>query len=318
MIADTVTVLERLTLTAPLGVVFHDTVTGLRVGSGLDVSVYQKAMPLSRAKMFPNPSGVFVLQHAPGLSRDFEFGAGDDEFWSNLPQPISYVMEVSDREGRFQPFSSEIELPLPQRGIFRWVSPLDTSPPDTSSLDVGKPASVPLYSAPARTVPPGMAVVRADLLDTERDAPAAWAIVEAHYEGNLIGRGMSDARGSLALIFPFPEPVTTAVASPLESQPSVRSPKLYEQTWEVSLGAAYAGVAEGATVAEIPDLRATLEQLALAPARLWRDHAGGAELTGVALRFGRETVLKTEDAAGTLSPPARSSALLITPAGSPP
>ena len=118
MIAQPLRILERLTLTAPLGVTFHDTVTGLRVGTGLDVAVYQKAIPSSRAQMFPNPSGVYVLQHAPGLSRDFEFGAGDDEFWSNLPQPAPYVMEVSDREGRFQPFSLEIDLPLPYRGVF--------------------------------------------------------------------------------------------------------------------------------------------------------------------------------------------------------
>jgi hypothetical protein len=175
MIADPVNILERLTLTAPLGVMFHDTVTGLRVGSGLDVAIYQKTIPTNRAQMFPNPSGIYVLNHAPGLSREFEYGAGDEEFWSSLPAPLTYVLEVSDNERRFQPFSLEIDLP--QRGIFNWVSPLETSPPAPD-----KPASIPLYSAPTRRVLPGMAALRADLRDAERDAPAAWAIVEAHYE----------------------------------------------------------------------------------------------------------------------------------------
>jgi hypothetical protein len=310
MIANPVHVLERLTLVAPLGVTFHDTVTGLRVGSGLDVAIYQKTIPTSRAQMFPNPSGVYVATSAPGLSREFAFGAGDDEFWSSLPAPQLYVMEVSDNERRFQPFSLEIDLP--QRGIFNWVSPLETSPPASD-----KPASIPLYSAPARRSPPGMAVVRADLRDATRDAPAAWAIVEARYEGNLIARGMTDERGSLALIFPYPAPATFAASSPSESPPTIHSPKLYEQKWDVEISAGYAGVAEGATVPLIPDLRATLEQLSLPPARLWKDHVGGAELKSIELHYGRESVLKTEDAASS-SPPAQPSALLVTPAGSPP
>jgi hypothetical protein len=128
---------------------------------------------------------------------------------------------------------------------------------------------------------------------------------------------MTDERGSLALIFPYPAPATFAASSPSESPPTIHSPKLYEQKWDVEISAGYAGVAEGATVPLIPDLRATLEQLSLPPARLWKDHAGGAELKSIELHYGRESVLKTEDAASS-SPPAQPSALLVTPAGSPP
>jgi hypothetical protein len=307
-----VRVLERLTLTAPLGVTFHDAATGSRVGAGLDVSIYAKASPALHVPMRANPSGVYVLHHAPGLSRDVEFGAGDEEFWTrmSLLPPQTYVMEVVDLERRFQPFSLEIDLPV--RGIFRWVSPLDTSPPASDA-----PASIPLYSAPARRVPPGMAVVRADLFDATADAPAAWAAIEATYEGELVARGFADARGQLALIFPYPQPPTFAVASPVESPPASHSPPLFEQKWDVTLHAGYAGRPTGTLVADTPDLRATLGQLSAPPAHLWADEVGGAELTGVELQYGRESVLKTQHAISS-SPPAQPSALLITPAGSPP
>lgn len=330
-----VRVLERLTLTAPLGVVLHDAATGSRVGAGLDISVYPKSMPSSRVKMFPNPSGVYVLNRAPNLARAFAFGAGDEEFWSNVSAPQTYVMEVVDLARRFQPFSLEIDLPV--RGVYNWVSPLEqvtpSSPPAPSfssspTPSLVPPSSIPLYSAPARKVPPGMAVIRADLRDANaddatRDASAAWAVVEARYEGHLIARGIADERGSLALIFPYPAPPTFTVASPVDSPPSSsHSLPLFEQKWDVAINAAYAGTTStgssvAATPATIPNLRTTLEQLNAPRARLWSDAVGGTELSVVTLEYGRELVLRTQDAASS-SPPASQSALLITPAGSPP
>jgi hypothetical protein len=320
-----VRVLERLTLTAPLGVIFHDAATGSRVGAGLDVSIYPRSNTSARAQMFPNPSGIYVLNRAPKLARAFAFGAGDEAFWSSQPTPQTYVMEVVDLTRRFQPFSLEIDLPV--RGIYNWVSPLEPSTPTSPPSASNAPASIPLYSAPARTLPPGMAVVRADLRDAsdeaKRDVPAAWAVVEARYEGHLIARGLADARGSLALIFPYPAPPTFTVASPVDSPPSSsHSLPLFEQKWDVTINAAYAGTASSAssvatTPAAIPDLRSTLEQLNAPRARLWADAVGGAELSVVTLEYGRELVLKTQHAVSS-SPPASQSALLITPAGSPP
>lgn len=308
-----VRVLERLTLTAPLGVAFHDTVTRLRVAAGLDASLYAKTNPTRRAKLFANPSGVYALSRTPGLPREFEFGAGDEEFWerwSSTTVQQTYVLEVVDLESRFQPFSLEIDLP--RRGVFDWVSPIDAAPRESLA-----PASIPLYSTATRRTPPGMAVVRAELLDTERDAPAAWAFVEARYEDRLIARGMSDAGGRLALVFPYPAPAMSAITSPAESPPAMRSPPLDQQKWDVAISAGYAGRESASAVAAIPDLRAALEQLRDAPARLWEDHAGGVELTGIQLQYGRELVLKTQDPDSS-SPPSPRSALLITPAGSPP
>jgi len=306
-----VTVFERLTLTAPLGVVFHDAATGERVGAGLVVSVYEPGRPSRRERAHPNNSGVYVLHRAPGLDRAVAFGAGDEAFWANPPQRRAYVLEVVDAERRFQPFTLEIDLP--HEKIFRWVSPLDSSPPPPDAL-----SSVPLYSAPSRTLPPGYAVVRAQLFDAATNGPAAWAAVEAYFEDGLVARGFSDAEGRLALVFPHPSPLSFPVApGAFESPPVARGLPLLEQSWELTFVAGYAARPADEVAPAIPDLRATLEQLMNARAQLWADEAGGAELSSVTLRYGRELVLRTRVPSDS-STPAPGSALLITPAGSPP
>ena len=310
--APAVQVFERLTLTAPLGLVFHDAATGARVGSGLSVSVYQKSQPLAPAQAVANPSGVYVLHRAPGLGAGFAFGAGDDAFWSELPPPRDYVVEVTDLENRFLPFSFEVGVP--RRGIYEWQSPLVSSPAD-SPPGAEQLQSVPLYSAPARPTPPGFAAVRAELQDTATDAPARHAAVELRHAGQLVARGFSDARGRLALLFPHPPPQRTGVSSPVSSPPGPRHAPLTEQTWELETEAAYAGAGAVALSAaqSLPDLRDALGQLAGPRAQLWDDREGGAELSAFTIRFGRETVLRSRDPV-SLSPPARQSALLVTPA----
>lgn len=308
--APAVKVFERLTLTAPLGLVFHDAATGERVGAGLSVVVYPKSQPLSPAEARPNPSGVYVLHRAPGLDAGFAFGAGDDLFWSQLPPPRVYVVEVTDSEGRFLPFSFEVSLP--HRGIYEWQSPLVGSPADSPPERERLP-SVPLYSAPARRTPFGFAAVRAELLDADRDAPAAHAAVELSFAGQLVARGLSDARGRLALLFPTPAPQRTGVASPADSPPGPRHAPLVEQSWELEIEAAYAGGVALSAARGLPDLRDALGQLAGPRAQLWADREGGEELSSFTIRFGRETVLRSRDPV-SLSPPARQSALLVTPA----
>ncbi|MCA1613128.1 MAG: hypothetical protein LC800_03020 [Acidobacteria bacterium] len=304
---NTVHLLERLTLTAALGLVFRDTATGERVGAGLRVEVYRKSIPGARATALPNPSGVYVLHDAPGLGGS-RFGAGDDAFWAAQPEQPGYVVEVADGEGRFLPFSFEVELF--QRGVYSFDSPLAASSPP-------EPTTVPLYSAATRKVPPGFAAVRAELWDADADAPAAWAVVEARAAGRLAARGLSDERGGLALLFPYPAPARTVVGSPPGSPPVIGGAPLVEQSWELSLAAGYTGELSRPAAARFPDLRLTLGQLNAPAASLWADRAGGEELSHVALRFGRELILRSESFA-SLSPPAPQSALLITPAGSPP
>lgn len=309
--APSVKVFERLTLTAPLGLVFHDAATGERVAAGLSVSVYQKSQPLAPAAARLNPSGVYVLHRAPGLGAEFHSGAGDDAFWSQLP-PRDYVVEVTDSGNRFLPFS--FEAAVPRRGIYEWQSPLLSSPADSPPGAEQLP-SVPLYSAPSRRTPPGFAAVRAELQDTATGGAAAHAAVELRHAGQLVARGFSDARGRLALLFPYPPPQRTGVVSPADSPPGPRHAPLTEQSWELETEAAYAG-AGAVTLSSaqaLPDLRDALGQLNGPRAQLWDDREGGEELSTFTIRFGRETVLRSRDPV-SLSPPARQSALLVTPA----
>jgi hypothetical protein len=164
-----------------------------------------------------------------------------------------------------------------------------------------------------------MAVVRADLWNAQANAPAAWAVVEACLDGQLHARGLSDARGSLALIFPYPKPTDSPLASPVASPPVNKNVPLLEQTWELTLNAGYApqSAPPATSPAPLPDLRATLDQLNAPPAVLWADLANLEELAGVTLKYGQELILKSQDSLN-VSPPAPQSVLFITPAGSPP
>lgn len=298
-------------MVAPLGLRFHDVATGASVGSGLVVTVYPANNSERRVEAFVNRSGTYVLHHAPGM-RAFEQGAGDDDFWNHPPPSQPFIIEVVDRERRFQPFLFEAELPA-ARGLFQWLPPFEPSPPSPPSAT----KSVPLYSAPARALDSGMAVIRADLWNPQASAPAAWAVVEARLGGELQARGISDERGSLALIFPYPKPTDSPLSSPVESPPVNKNVPLLEQTWELTLAAGYVPASAPAKTASLPDLRATLDQLNAPPAKLWTDFAGHEELGSVMLRYGQELILKSQDSI-TVSPPAPQSVLFITPAGSPP
>src|SRR2546428_6671092 len=103
MMNDPVRKLERLSILAPLGIRFWDAVTNSIIADGLRVTAYPLSNPARRVQGFPNRSGVYVLQNLPGM-RDIEHGAGDAEFWTNLPPRRPFVVEVVDNSRRFQPF----------------------------------------------------------------------------------------------------------------------------------------------------------------------------------------------------------------------
>jgi hypothetical protein len=304
--------LDSNTLVAPLGLRFHDTASGEFVRDGLNVSVYPPDKSESRVQAIANRTGVYVLHHAPGL-RTLEFGAGDQNYWNNLPPRKDFVVEVSDEQRRFQQFHFTAQLPV--RGIYPWTSP--NSPP--SSLD-----SIPLYSSATRSAPGGMAVIRADLWDKKRDLPAPWAVLEGYIDNELIVRGIADEAGKVALIFPWPAPQRFAInsppSSPVSSPPTISGPPLMSQEWPVRLRALYAPNGPALSPPDpfetkpiSQDLRFTLSQ---PEAIIWADEAATQPLAEVSLRYGREEVLRSTS---TTSPPSsRSSVLFITAAVSPP
>lgn len=304
--------LERLTIVAPLGLRFRDQLTGSFIGDGLDVCLYEPNKPSIKVHAFANRSGVYVVHHVPGLL-DFEHGGGDDDFWNNPPPKTSFVVTVTDAERRFQPFQFAADLPA--RGFLSWMSPLGASPP-------GAVLSIPLFSSPVRSVPGGMAVLRADLWDAAGNVPAAWAVLEAYTNNRLAARGIADDQGRIALIFPHPAPRPFAISSPpVGSPPEPTGPALTAQVWPITLRALYEPMGplpllqgEFGPEPELPDLRVMLSQR---EAALWADPERTELLGEVALSYGRELIVKSRPSI-SLSPPARQSVLFITPAGSPP
>jgi hypothetical protein len=261
------------------------------------VTAYPETQPFRRVRATSNPSGTYSLHHLPGLC-EFEAGAGDAAFWESQPPPLPFIVEVVDGVRRFQPFL--LALALPQR------------------FSVGSPPSptlpIPLFSTASRVVPSAVAVIRADLWDPQagpdqQGGPAAWALLEAQLPGRPPVRGLADAQGRVALIFAYPEIVTTGLTSPPDVSPL--SPpgggmSLREQVWPMTLQAAYE------RRDPVPQILTLGEILAQPPARLWEVFAQ-TEMAQVTLRFGQELVLKSSNGAGRLL-----SELWITPAGSPP
>src|SRR5262249_9102497 len=98
-----------------------------------------------------------------------------------------------------------------------------------------KEGAVPLFSAPSRAVPPGLAVVRAELRELATEQPAAWAFVEAQYSSGGSTRtacGLSDDQGRVVLMFPDPERQRRSLGG---SPPTNGVNGLTQQSWELDM-----------------------------------------------------------------------------------
>lgn len=301
-------IVDRLTRVTPLGLRFWDAATGVPVGEGLVVTAYPSTAPWRRIPATTTRSANYVLHGLPGL-RAAENGAGDEGFWTDPPAVRDFMIEVVDLLRRFHPCTFVVTAP--HRGLFSLrCGPAGSPPPVLPSFGFGSPpdppTGVPLFSAPGRPAPPGMAVLRAELMDAE-GSPAAWALIEATPAGQAPRYGVADALGRVALIFPYPEPDDLATALPPDSPPSspVSARKaLPNQTWTVDLRAFFAPTAARA---EIPDICQILNQVTTGPLTLLAELSPATPLTSVTLEFGRELAVTT-----------RSRSALIFAAGSPP
>ena len=261
-------ILDRVIITAPLGVQFWDVVQNVPVADGLNVIAFPPDSPTRRTGGIANASGVYVFHQLPGLG----------------PNPRTFVLQVQDPAGRFLPW--QFDLLAPQRGLAAFPC---------GSLPDGP--GIPLYPAPTRQEPAGMAIVRAQLLDTMTGGAAAWAVVDLHLNGLLLARGVSDAAGRVVMFFAYPEPAGFSAGSP----PANGGRALVDQVWNLGISAAYVG-AQMAT--STPDLCATLAQ---PPAMLWADALQTQPLTQLNLQFGQTLTVRSGALPG----------LLITSTGSP-
>jgi hypothetical protein len=279
--------LDVVALSAPLGVRFVDSLTSRFIADGLRVTAYPSSQPSLRCTARLNRSNVYVFHELPGLRR-FEFSdVAISGSWSQPAQP--FTVEVVDEFARFLPCSFAVQLP--ERGIFQ----LDCPGGGVSSALV--PGSdlraVALYSASTRQLESSFAVVRAELWDAIACRPAAWAVVEVQAGGGSLVRGLCDERGSVALFFPYPEPVDLPAGSISSLFPL--SPPLSAQSWPVELSAFYRPRLQ---IPAIPDLCGTLGQ---PPAALWADSARSQPLGTLELKYGRELSVRTTDGSKPLA-----------------
>jgi hypothetical protein len=296
-------ILDTFTRVTPLGVRFWDPVLEMVVSDGLIVTAYPPGFRFLRVSAFTTPGGVYAFRGLPGLSAA-ERGAGDAAYWAKPPVQRSFVIEVSDPAGRYQPFALSAELPL--RGVYAWNCGGAASPP-ASPIAPGPPA-VPLFSAPSRDAPAGMAAVRAALWDPIADTAAARAVLEVTPPGQPPARGIADSQGRVVVLFPYPEPIAPP-AAPGSPLPGSAVP-LAQQQWTVTLMASYT---PGLLSSPAPDLCATLRQPPATLWATWADSPPRAPLTEASLTFGQELVLRTAGAAGAALP-----VLYVTAAASPP
>jgi len=219
-------------LTPALGVMFRDGFDGRVVSDGLRVRLSDPQQPHeSPRSLSANGYGAFACHRLRGMAAST----------SSPPTTRRYDLKVEDALGRYLPMT--VPADLPHDGLFEPAC-LASSP----AVDTIAEPHVPLFCAPARTVPAGVGEVRVELrLASDPDQPAAWARLELRLaaDGRLLARGLADARGCALLLCALPAPVDL----PLGGSPAHIVPPLAE--WPVSLHAFWSPAIAAAAV---PDL----------------------------------------------------------------
>ena len=268
--------LERITRVAPLGLRFWDAVTNRFVTEGLQVT----AIPRIDGTFFgqpanglPNRSGVFIFHHLPGLL-GAEQGMGDGPYWTTPPAQRDFIVTVQDAEKRFLPF--KILASAPTRRLLNWSCPSGKPTPGLPLQPVG---SIPLFSAAGRQPPGGLAVIRT-MIATSGGGPAAWAMVEARCQNNLVARAIADADGRAVLYLPYPKFVSAAAGS--------NRPPLTTQSWPIDLSVFFS---LSPPFPDIPDLCMLVDQ---ARARPLKKLSPSTPLGRLTLKYGEELIVKTQ------------------------
>lgn len=272
---------ERVSLTCPLGLRFLDVALGAFVAAdvaGLRVVASPVDAPQRETTGVVTPSGVFAFHGLPGF-REFENSAADDR-WDSAPPRRDFRIEVRDGLGRFLPCNFTVSAPEKGVAVFAEAG----SPP---WIEAG---AAPLFSAPARTPPPGLAVVRAELRELASGLPAAWAFMEATYSSaglTRTARGLADEQGRVALMFAYPEGQRRAFAL----SPPAGSRGLSQQEWIIQFTVFYESADDPEKAAEYGRRLSQPEVLA------WGGPSPLAPLGEESLRFGRELNLGIIDLA---------------------
>jgi hypothetical protein len=270
---------ERFSIIAPLGIRFWDPAFDVPVDDGLTVTAYPDGARWPATNASRTPGGIYAFRGLPGLHH-IEYPTGDPEGPGSLPAAGRFQIEVTDRASRFLLVCFFVDAP--SNGVF----PTGL----TSSSSIAAPPGFYLFSAPARSVTPLVAVVRAQLserLNQLNEQPAAYAVVEIDTPDGDTWIGLADDRGTVAVLFPYP-----TFARP--SSPSLPAPAS-QQSWPITVRVRYQpSVLSFLNGSTLPDLRSVLAQ---ASAAIWTQHVSppGELLASLpaTLIFGQELTLRS-------------------------
>ena len=221
-------VLEELATFCPLGLRFWDAVVDAQIRGGLRVRAWPLPARRPVRDAFRSVSDVYAFQYLPGLV-DLERPPSPPAAPpASPPATRPFVVEVRDLERQFLPVAFGVELPLPQRGLFQ--------PPQAGSPGGALPGFY-LFSSPVRRLAPGVAVVRAELVDAATGRPAPWALVRVSIAGQSERWGLADEAGRVAVQFPLP--LLTPGFGHLFASPggtaSPPGPPVAERSWAVEV-----------------------------------------------------------------------------------
>jgi len=273
--------LETLTTFTVLGIRFWDASRNVQVSDGLHVTARPDVVNGRSTTAILTPSGHYVFRSLPGLSA-WEYPAG------SVPPPPApadasrFIIEVTDLQQRFLPTTFQIDLPLPNRGLFPMAA--QNGVPGDSSLGAY------LFTAPTRPTPPGMAGVRAHLVDQANGRSAPFAILAVRLTDTSPQQrwdGIADAQGNVLVQFPTPSLADVA-------DDAVAATSLAEKYWRLNIRVHYQPTAlifpQGAVV---PDLRSIYDQ---GQGTVWPRQTGPPRnRLNENLYFGQEFIVRTDD-----------------------
>lgn len=238
-----------------LGLQFWDRLTNSIVAKGLQVTAQklsndQKKSVGKAVVGRATPNGVIAFS---GLVSEEKPSSSDKRLpWSKLPTTQEFVwveIHMIDRQQRFLPMAFVTKLPV--KDVYKGEDMLALGAVTVAARGVQ------LWSAPTRSVPPGSAVVRAEVVVGTGDEPkpAAYALVKVRSQNSVAFQvsehyGLTDDRGILALMMPYPI---------LEE--SSQLPSLKEQTFPISVEVFCQESQSASRIADsVPDLSGLLNQ----------------------------------------------------------
>lgn len=266
---------EKITFFTPLGIRFWDRVQNRQISNNLVVTARTEENNSPVTQAFRTASGIYAFHGLPGL-HDAEYP--DENFDLDTYPKRLFFIEVIDMQQQFLPVIFGVRVPM--KGIFPGNS--GGSPPENTLPGFY------LFSAPTRSVLPGLAVIRGQIIERVTDSPASYAVLEIWINGKK-WHGIADKKGSVSILFPYPKFTSKLLTSP----PGETVPlPFHQQKWNMTIEVRY----EPETLTyphngEIPELRSIFEQK---QGIIWSNTELPVQQLSSDLTFGHEFILHTD------------------------